>query len=493
MSFSLKVTIAGIDVTDYITDGYVEDSLSFEISKAKINANTGIADAVTLTSGQTVKIYRDYNGSFTDDDLIFDGVIEIFENQTYTYRIDCLDQLGITKARSVQRVFLDTEAEAGKLSEIFKTLINDYTDLTADATTVQDSGTVKTLSQFRCYDAYIYERCKKLSQALNWRFYYNPKTAKVYFEPRRYTVNTNPIDSTNLLSTPNWGEDKSELANAITIKGAQIQTRTSESFAGPATTVTLTNKPDEMKVTVGGTLKVGGQMGDTGIDYYFDKETKKVTFLASSSTIVVDYSFSSPLPLYATNPTSISTYGKYEKILTLLETATVLDLQNRLVNALNLYSTPFATVTAEIRNTTNYDYQVGQAVTITDPWTAQTGTYTIRKITKNLRKYNDSIELGDKEFRFEAWLSFDMEYRIKKLEEESTKDSGIVTNLVQFTHTPTYRRKSIITTLQRINDSFILGHSTNGVLGRGTVLDDFEGTIANWTGTSCTLTEQTDV
>ena len=107
--FTLKVTVAGIDVTQYIVDGSVEDSLSFEISKADITANDDITSAVTLTSGQTVKIWRDYDGSFTDSDIIFDGMIEIFENQNYQYKINCLNQLGITKARTIQRVFLDTE------------------------------------------------------------------------------------------------------------------------------------------------------------------------------------------------------------------------------------------------------------------------------------------------------------------------------------------------------------------------------------------------
>ena len=490
--FDLSVTIAGIDVTDYITGGFVEDSLSFEISKAELIANSSIDDAVTLTGGQTIKIWRDYNSSITDADLIFDGKIELFESQNYQYKIYCFDQLGIAKARTVSRVFLDSEAEAGKLSEIFKELINDYTGLTADATSVQDSGTALVLSQFRCYDAYVYERCKKLATALNWRFYYNPRTQLVNFEPRRYTANTNALDGDNLATVPTWGEDKSELANAITVKGAQIQSRTSESFAGPATSVTLTYKPDEMKVTVGGTLKTGGQPGD-GSDYYYDKETKKVTFAASSSTIVVDYSYSSPLPLYATNPTSIATYGEWEKVLTLLETSTVEDLQTRLVNALALYSTPFNTVTGEYKNITDYGYQVGQAVTITDPWTAQTGTYTIRKLVKNLRTYTDKYELGDKEFRFEGWLAFDMEYRIKKLEEESTKDTGVVTNLVQFKHEPELRRKSITRTIQRINDSFILGHpGANGKLGRGAILESWEDGTTGWSGTNCTLSSQED-
>ena len=492
MTFTLKVTIAGIDVTSYVSTGFTEDSLSLEISQAELRANHGIMDAVSLSGGQTVKIWRDYDGSFTDSDLIFDGQIESFDEENYQYKIICYDQLNITKARAVAYVYLDSGAEAGKLSEIFKSLINNYTTLSATAGSVQDSGTAQTLAQFICRNAYVYERAKKLAQALNWRFYYDPQTALVYFEPVRYTANPNQITSANLASKPVWTEDKSELANAITVQGARIQTRTQESFAGPASSVTLVYKPDEMKVTVGGVLKTGGQEGDADIDYYFDKETKTVTFLAASSTIVIDYAYSSPLTLYSENSTSVATYGIWEKVLTLLDTSSIGDLQNRLSAALSLYAFPFSICMANVKNLQKYDYRVWQSVQVTDPYTSQTGIYTIRKITRNLRLFYDEMEFGDKEFRFEGWLAFDLEYRIKKLEEESAKDTSVISRLIQFAHTPTARRKSRTMSVSPINDSALLDHPINGQCERGQILDDFETTpTVNWSGTSCSLAEET--
>lgn len=494
MSFALKVTVAGIDVTNYAVDGNSEDDLSLAISQATLKINKTVDGSLTIASGQAVKIWRSYTGSYLDSELEFEGQVDNIVEENYVYTMTCYDLLNLTNKANVSHIYLSTDSTAGKLSAIFLDLINSHTSLTANSSSVQDSGTTITLSQFPCLDSYAYNRIQQLGQALNWRYYYNPKDHLVHFEPIRYTANGTPIDYNNLVAKPVWEEDKTELANAITVKGGSIQTQAIESFAGPASSVTLANKPDSMSVTVGGVLKKGGQPSDSGIDYYYDKESMTVTFLVSSSTIVVTYFFSSPLPLYSVNSASIATYGLYQKVIAVDDAKSITDLQNRLVTALSLYSFPFKIATAEVRNSSNYNYQVGQSVKITDPYTAQTGTYTIRKITKNLRKFQDEIELGDKEFRLEAWMAYQLNDRITALEQQSTTPGSLATTLVQFQHTPIVKRTSMKMTITRINDSFILGHDgDNGKLGRGKILDDFEvSPLSNWTGTNCAITVQLD-
>ena len=68
----------------------------------------------------------------------------------------------------------------------------------------------------------------------------------------------------------------------------------------------------------------------------------------------------------------------------------------------------------------------------------------------------------------------------------------MISELVQCPHSLTFSRYSLSMSVTRINDSFILGHSTNGILGRGAILTDFETDPATeWAGTNCTLANET--
>ena len=58
MSFALKVTVAGIDVTNYAVDGNSEDDLSLAISQATLKINKTVDGSLTIASGQAVKVWR---------------------------------------------------------------------------------------------------------------------------------------------------------------------------------------------------------------------------------------------------------------------------------------------------------------------------------------------------------------------------------------------------------------------------------------------------
>lgn len=496
--FNTKVTIAGIDVTDYLTDGFVDDSLLYEIDEAWLRFNGTIEDSVTLASNQTVVIWRDYDNSFTNSDKIFVGSIETIHKKDMMYEISCFDLLNHTKKKQLSRVFISSEAEAGKISEIFKTLINSYTDLNANSSSVQDSGSL-TLSQFRCRNAYIYERCKALASIINWIFYYNHATGLVNFEPKKFITNNNAITALNLASTPTWSEDQSELFNILVARGASIETENTQIFSGTGgnDTFTLAYKPQSVRVTVSSVLKLGGQRGSSGIDYYVDREQKKITFVTAcapgTNNVVINYSYASPLIIKLVNSVSVATYGRKERVITYPDITQIDDLINRANKVLQLYSDPFTIVrNIKVKNTTNFGYFAGQAVSITDPISKRTEILPIRRIRLNLRQPFDEIELGDKEFRLESYLNYETEYRIKKLEEESVTDTEMLYEIVQMRHFAHARRKTMRKVIQRVNDSFILGNDVCGVLGRGTILDDFEGTINLWTPVNCSVTEQLD-
>ena len=490
-----RCTIASIDVSAYlIPDCTVTDSFTSEINSASLTARYDINDAVTLTSGQNVKIWRSYTGSYTNDEIIFDGKIKLFEENNLKYTITCNDQLDAANTTVVNYTYLNSGSTSGKFSEIFKDIINTYVGLTADGTSVQDSGVANVLIKFICRNAYALERIKKMETALNWRAYYDCKTAKCNFEPLKFTTNTNVIGVANLADKPEWSEDQTEMANVITAVGATVQTQRQESFAGPVTQITLLKKPESIAITVGGTLKKGGQQGDTSVDYWVDKENKQVNFNASSSTIVATYFFASPIPLTKTNPASVAVYGSNEMVVTLTDVTSVDDLMARLSTLLDLYSLPFTICKCPVKFNVDYGYEVGQNVAILDPFTGQSATLPIQKITRNLFGVADQLQFGNKEFRLENYLSYGLDSRIKKLEEESTQDTDITYTAISLAHTGILSRQSMTMEKWRINDTFIAGHAVNGVLGRGQILDDFEtSSTVNWSGTNCAISEQLDV
>lgn len=493
--WSLKVIIASKDITSHVISGYVECSLIQEISKAELQLKKTIDNELTLTNEQTIVIYRSYSGNYTDNEILFRGTLVNIEEHDYFYKLICFDKLNKLRNTMINKVYIESE---GKISDIFTDIVVNYCGLNADSTTIKDSGLMSKLNRFVCRNAYAYERCKKLADTINWYFYYNPRTDKVYFEPRQYTTNPNTINENVLTSTINWEDDTTELYNVLTVSGANIQTQTTEYFSGNGskTVFALAYKPESIKVYVGGSLKKGGQYDTPNTDYYIEKESKNVYFRSAppsgTNNIQVDYSYSSPLQMRLTRPVSIIVYGEKHKYITFNDVTTTFDLQTRANELIDTYSKPFIISKFKVKNTIDYGYRVGQKILINDTLiTHRTETLVIRKIKYNLRTIYDEIECGDKEFRLDTFITFNVEYRVKKLEEEMVKDIDILYNLIQLSHSITHRRKSIRRIVNRINDSFVLGHPVNGILGRGKVLEDFEGGVSSWSGSSCSITSET--
>jgi len=328
-----KVTINSIDITNYLMSWQKTDTEgSDNIRSISIVVNRGIEDIITLDSSSLIlKEVVVTRGDVTSTDyIIFKGVLKDFTlvgNSLVMF--NCMDKLYLTTKNLITYSFdKDIDTEAGVISEILKTLINDWTNLTADATSVQDSGTINILDKWICKAETVYDKCKKLSEILSWLFYYNPEDDRVHFEPKGFTNNSTVVQNTvNIVEAPKWKIDESLLYNKIRVDGAMQEASTIETgrigtTGGYTTTsITLLQKPLTTRVLCAAanpptTEKVFGiQNSTSSYDYYVDSENKKVYWSATftpgaSDYVIVEYTYMKPTPIIYSDIDSITSYGE---------------------------------------------------------------------------------------------------------------------------------------------------------------------------------------
>lgn len=477
------VKINSVTVTSY-TIGYEHDSVfGDEIGTVEIKAVKTITAAVTLAANQTVEIWRGATGT-TSDEKIFSGYLETYIQDGGLYKIKARDKLWTLVRQEKTRTFLNTDAEAGKFSEIFKTLVTGA-GLSADSTTVQDSGTAFILKKFVCNHDDPFDKCKELADALDWQFYYKAATDKVYFEPKGFSNYTATLTvGSNVINVPVWKYDVSDMINDVTIVGSfQVVTeRELKSGTGAQTSFTLSYEPESTEVYVGGVFKTGQVEGSTAsADYYVDKKTKTIRFATApasgSSNIQIDYGRAIPTPVHLINSSSVATYGTFKKTFILLDVKNTADAENRARKILQRYSTPFRSGVLHLSGLSTASIAVGQNVTVSDTLNGVSGQFTVTKYTIKYPTPYDEVHVGDKEWRLAEWQA-DMATRVFKLEQKELLNEDYLLEVVSVGTNMKMRRKSLTIQTQTIADSFVLGHPVNGILGTS-LLGDRRGAASN--------------
>jgi hypothetical protein len=494
-----QVKIAGINVTSKVLNWNIERPYGDSMASLNLEVVKSISSLVTLTNGQTIEVWRDFGAVITDpDDKLFKGSIEKFDVQGGRVAISAKDQLILAQNTEVTKVYIDTDAQAGVISDIFLDLVNTYTDLTADGTTVQDSGAVDILKKFVCNHNNVFDRLQALAKVLNWQFYYRADTDKVYFEPQGYTSNANTLTvGDEIIKVPKWENDSTALSNTITVIGAKQLTEITEFFNGDGGTVafTLANTPESIKIWVGAAnytlagndyphkdnanlLEGGVDIVTTSPDFTIDKINKKVTFAVApgnfTNNVEINYTYNAPIPLRLLDPASIASYGDRQTTATIMDVRDLDDAYMRGSNLLANSKNPKVYAELRVKKHSSLNLQVGQLVPIVDSVNSVDDIFLINRYVFRYPLDYDLLYVGPKEWRLIDQQG-DILNRIKKLEEEQFRDQDAVINLIQAQSDCTAVPVSITRIIQCINDSFILGHpDSNGVLGRGIILDDFE-------------------
>lgn len=491
------VKIDGVDCTaDSLRYRHQWNYGEGEISKITnaIFRETVETTITNLKAGMTFQVYESYsNDPPLAGDIVFSGYIVKIEKHVSGMVITAYDKLWDLIRKEINHEYdEDVDASAGVMSEIFKDIVETFGGLTAE---VQSSGAVNTLAKFRCNRTDPYERCKALSRALNWCFYYRADTDKVYFEPKGFNSNLNTIyiggTSHNIIGKPKWRTNMSQMVNSLTIIGARQIVKTSKLFTGDAatTTFTLDHQPVDIHVYYGAAVnfnvtapseqyeKTGGlESSSTSPDYTVDaikKTFETVTFTpaASANNLIATYSYSVPTPVVDLRQDSIDKYGLFERTITLGDVTNVVDAEERLNNILDARSTPHLSTDFRIRPNivSTWALKPGQIIPVIDVLTLNEGldidsSFIVKKVISSYPEKYVEVSIGDRDALPQDYEE-DMLIRIKRLEEEQTRDQDILLTLRQQSVDVTTEPRYFQAEQNTIGNALIFGSNTNGLLG----------------------------
>jgi len=487
-----KVTINSIDVTSCLN--------SWAIDVAESNDKIKIMDVILSRSVQTLlNIYDDSltylpieitRGILTStEDIVFKGYIKTFSLVYGKLNLVCADKLYETTKRTVTYSYdKDIDPSAGKVSEIFIDLINSYTTLTADSTSVTDSGTEYIIEKLICKADTVYDKCKFLSELLGWMFYYDADDDKVHFHPIGENVNsTTIIDNENIAVTPVWNTDESNIYNTILLEGAiqEVQTfengRIGTASGYTTSSIQLNYEPISVRVLCDASdpptteRTIGVQNSTLTYEAYIDKTKKQVIWNTTTYTpgasdyVIVQYTYMRPTPVLVSDDASIALYGVKDCKLTKDEIKNVADAEVYANQYLQDHKDPIQTCTLKVVNVS--DLNINQGINIVDRPNNKTGLYKITRVKKAFPYNFDEISVTT-DILQESDYMYNVVKRIRQLENEGKDDFSSLITIKQYSDNLIYENRYIKTDHTYLTgDTLIFDRPTMGVLDTGTFYD----------------------
>jgi len=502
------------DVSSYCNGWSYTGSLDNIADTALIRFVKTIKDTYTLDNYLYVKLYEGWTTS--TDRLVFWGVITRIVDKYDYIELDLADKTYLLLKSKQVAVYNSSDTYGGVISAIAENLIENV-GLTA---VVEPTDSSTNLDQFIVNDnTNALERLTALANAVDYNILYDPETDSVYFVSKGYFTNSNVLTVPNDFSErPKWDEDATRVFNDLTLKGGTssgVRTKlTSGDGAEDTFSVDLTPTDSvKVEVDIAGTWTEqvqGTPSVSATYDYSIDKANKQIIFAAGSIPAVgvdnVRITISAQIPpvVNVINETSITSYnlgtdsaGDYipiKETIILDDIFSVSDALIRAENMLNIFSTPFYSTTAQVLATSDklYDYKLGEVVPVTDAnigFTEQ--EFVITEIIREWPGAGAKISLGNKAYKLGQFESM-TDARLKRLENLLSGDYEVLNASRGLFHTIEVKRDSMTYDYYCICDSFILGHPTNGLIGMGEILEDFEsGFTANWSTSNCSIAEET--
>jgi len=365
------------------------------------------------------------------------------------YQLTLADNLFLTTKRTVNTTFdWNTDTEAGVVSELFKTLINDYTGLTADDTSVQNSGATIILKEFRCKADTVFNCIKRLADAIGWQFYYNPITDKVHFEPVGFEITSSILRTgVNIRKVPSWKVDSLSLVNYVELRGAVQEVRTDVNgrigtTAGFTTSeIAMPEIPSSVKVFCDAsnpptTIRTGGNVSIETYDYEVHQDPKEIEWNndqytpGASDYVYVDLGYYVPVPVVVEDADSIKIYSDDDpekikkKVLKKPEITNREDAEQYAQQYLNDFKAPIVTSSIDVTNISGL--RVGQRIQVIDDWNPEyTNSYQITSVKMSSPYSGDRVTIASVVVD-EDLYAFNILQRMNRLEEENLGDSDII-------------------------------------------------------------------
>ncbi len=422
------VKINNVDVGTVLFSWDQNPVLGTKVKSIAIELHRNVYDLVpeleTAPTGLTVTVQR--GAAAATEEFVFQGTV--IQRNTVGSRviIKCNDKLYLAVQKNITKTFnKNIDTEAGKISEIFKTLAT-TAGLTTSSASVQDSGTVILLDTFICNNADVFERMERLAELLDWQFYYKPSDDLVYFEPKGTRSGTDTLEvGINVLNRPLWKADGDKIVKTLKFFGGPVQTQTTNSFTASAaqTEFTLSEIATNVRVTVDGTEQLGGLEGQsTNADYFLDAPNKLITWdsaFSGGEAVVIEVSFLSPLTVTADNIISSGSEVRLDKE----DITNVTDGENYVTTYMERHAQEFKSTSLSTTNT--QDLEVGQTQLVIDSNEGINSTFIITRIRKRFPYAFDEVGVSNEPLQIEEW-TISVEDRIKRIEEKLAQEETLV-------------------------------------------------------------------
>lgn len=481
--YDSMLTLGGVTIPKKLR-WHTVDLPESDISTGTVIVTRSVFDLVpTLQEGTSVSITR---GLVTpSDEAVFDGEVSKIEEFNGLVTLTIVDEMIKTINAEVTKTYTSADAFAGVGSEIFKDLINSYTDLTADDTSVVSTGTANIRTTFICNHASVYEKIKELCFIYNYIAYYSPTTGKVHFEPREYvTYGTALQVGVNIKNQLKWIGDGQQLINDFTVLGGELLVEDEVFFDGTGAQAefTLPYKPVSVRVEVdsgsGFVLQTPGveDSTPTGYDYVVDKEAPTITFqsgsepTSGSNNVKVTIIRALPVPLRATDSASVGTYGRRRKTQHLVNVQGVTDAES--------YASAFVSKNKDPQKNTIIQTTetpvAGNLIRVIDKPNRKDLTLYIHRVEKMWPGRYTKLTVGEKMFRMTD-LQNDNAERLKRLEELSAQNTQITVHKIEASSQKIalHSRPVTLSTEDRSADTlYIVNHPIRGALGGGYTYGD---------------------
>jgi hypothetical protein len=467
MAFQTKVTIDGVDVTNYVASYRVIDTVE-DMSNAEMFFDVNILNIISLEKDQEIIISRG-TISATDNTIFRGNINQIKKGEGEDVYVEALDKLWLLKRQTITISYdKDIDDEGGKVSSIASDLIT-RGGLTPE---VEDSGSATRIDKYIIRSDNILDHLQDLANLIDYQLYYDPDTDTVKFKSKGFEVFSTTLQvGANLVKIPEWEYDYTKIANDVTLIGDK----------SGITSVTLSNKPENVRVFIDEELLSGGiSEQDSSFDYSVDKENKKILFeTATSGSGTVTYSFLRPIKIRKKNVESISKYGTYAVHKTIDTIQTTNDAEIKINEILNKFSDPLV----DAKGLLVYDVFGGKAnqqVNIIDSVNDENRTVNIRRYVYNFPVVVDQIDVDNEPIYEDYILHNAIIKRLERLERKNETQGDLTVQFIDlFRSISPKRRFNKIIHQQASGTGFLLNDLAFGVLGTSTLGTPFHssGTV----------------
>lgn len=336
-------------------------------------------------------------------------------------------------AGRIYRTDYITEVHEDKTIEwIVDFLITNYTTLTYASTGI----TGITLQRFVLNNETVGEAITRILKDLDWQIRVD-NDKNFYFEPKGDVISAvSLVVGKTAFMESDWKKNPNRLTNSCTVSGDKAKFNTNETFSPIATQTEfdlIYKITGNVRVTVNGTEKVGGQEGAIGtFDYSIDREQKKIIFVSGmvgTETVIIYYEYELPIKITARNEESISSFGVFPRKITDNTLKTTSDARKLAKKVVTTFGNP--TRSGELRVSWTENVDVGETLQVVDSFNSIDQSFVIVNLTRKYPEGSKIIFVGVEEVNL-LDMDKNLNDRIKKLETKQD-NTDILQRYLSFT------------------------------------------------------------